>query len=211
MTQQNQNLPEGARELPQPSGLAMKEVGRTIKAGDVVQEIGHATRMTVREIVIDGYVCDWFEGDEYKTDKFAPGSLRLAPPLVERVAPQAGYFLGTPERLAIARVIYEANRAYALTLGDTSFGPFDDAPDWQIETILKGIDAFTSGEVIAPHESHDSWLREKVATGWSYGPVKDAEAKTHPCMLPYDELPASQRRKDHLFLAIVRALTKDIG
>jgi hypothetical protein len=39
-----------------------------------------------------------------------------------------------------------------------------------------------------------------------YGEVKDAVAKTHPCMVPYDDLPEFQRKKDALFLAIVRVL-----
>jgi len=34
--------------------------------------------------------------------------------------------------------------------------------------------------------------------------VKDAKAKTHPCMVDYDQLPAEQRRKDELFGAAVR-------
>jgi len=37
--------------------------------------------------------------------------------------------------------------------------------------------------------------------------VKDPEKKQHPCFVPYDELPIQQRRKDALFVSIVRALT----
>jgi hypothetical protein len=36
--------------------------------------------------------------------------------------------------------------------------------------------------------------------------VKDPDAKTHPCILPYHELPLEQRLKDSLFMAIVHAL-----
>ena len=42
--------------------------------------------------------------------------------------------------------------------------------------------------------------------GWVYGEHKDEQRKTHPCIVPYDELPAAQRAKDALFLANVRAL-----
>jgi hypothetical protein len=114
---------------------------------------------------------------------------------------------------AIARVIYEANRAYCATLGDFSFGEWKDAQEWQKQTLRTGIRVTLAGEVSGPEASHESWMREKVATGWVYGPVKDSNATppTHPCMVPYDELPPEQRRKDHLFLAIVHALTRDIG
>jgi hypothetical protein len=51
-----------------------------------------------------------------------------------------------------------------------------------------------------------SWLAEKTKTGWKYGPEKDPEKKEHPCFVPYDQLPAEQKMKDHIFLAIVQVL-----
>jgi hypothetical protein len=57
-----------------------------------------------------------------------------------------------------------------------------------------------------PEASHESWMAEKVAAGWVYGPTKDPVAKTHPCIVAYSELPPEQRAKDHLFGAIVRSL-----
>jgi hypothetical protein len=39
-----------------------------------------------------------------------------------------------------------------------------------------------------------------------YGEVKDAEKKTHPCIVPYKDLPPEQQAKDHLFKAVVSAL-----
>lgn len=222
MTQQNSNLPEGARELPQPSGLmaafstpAMHEGEYipldTIGVGRVVQEIGSTRRMTVREIVVDGYVCDWFEGDAFKTDKFAPGSLRLAPPLVERV-PDVVESPSYMQIEAIAIVCHEANRAYCeAVMNDQSQKAWNDAPMWQRDSARKGVAAILSGEVTRPEQSHESWLAEKRAEGWQYGPVKDPEAKLHPCFVPYEALPVLQRYKDHLFLAIVRALGTQIG
>ena len=59
-----------------------------------------------------------------------------------------------------------------------------------------------------PEESHENWRKVKDAEGWVYGPVKDAEAKTHPCMVPYEELPSAQIIKDHLFQAVVRVCSE---
>jgi len=57
-----------------------------------------------------------------------------------------------------------------------------------------------------PALSHESWLKEKSDSGWKFGPVKDAEKKEHPCMVPFEALPPEQQMKDILFAAIVRAL-----
>lgn len=62
-----------------------------------------------------------------------------------------------------------------------------------------------AGDEPSPSASHDSWLAQKRAEGWQYGPAKDAEKKTHPCFLPYDGLPVEQRLKDYIFAAIVKA------
>ena len=101
----------------------------------------------------------------------------------------------------IARICHEANRAYCLAIGDASQLAWDDAPEWQRMSATKGVVAGAT-----PEQSHASWLQEKAATGWVYGPVKDADQKTHPCMVPYDQLPEEQQVKDRLFRAIVDAL-----
>lgn len=101
----------------------------------------------------------------------------------------------------IARVCHEANRAYCLSLGDTSQPSWDDAPEWQRTSAMLGAALGTW-----PRQSHEKWLEVKRADGWTYGPIKDPVAKTHPCMVPYDELPREQQKKDELFCAIVKVL-----
>ncbi len=108
--------------------------------------------------------------------------------------------------LVIAKVCHEANRAYCATLGDSSQPPWEDAPAWQRESAIKGVDHALANAGAKPSDSHQSWLREKEAAGWKYGPVKDPEKREHPCFVAYDQLPPEQRAKDALFLAVVRAL-----
>lgn len=103
----------------------------------------------------------------------------------------------------IARITHEANRAYCLMHGDTSHQPWDEAPEALRASVRDGVRALLEGRVSTPEQSHENWLRYKEAEGYRYGEVKDVEAKTHPCFLPYAELPVEQRRKDHIFRAIV--------
>jgi hypothetical protein len=105
----------------------------------------------------------------------------------------------------IARVCHEANRAWCEANGDRSQRPWVAAEEWQRESAMEGVKAALDGQ--GPEELHESWCQSKLRDGWVYGEAKDAEAKTHPCLMPYDLLPPEQRAKDHLFLAVVRALS----
>lgn len=105
----------------------------------------------------------------------------------------------------IARITHEVNRAYCKSIGDESQPEWKDAPEWQQTSAMKGVAGILEGVIKTPADSHQSWLDEKAQTGWKYGPVKDPEAKEHPCFVPYAELPPEQRVKDALFFAVVRA------
>ena len=106
----------------------------------------------------------------------------------------------------IAAVCHEANRRLCLNQGDTSQRQWEAAPQWQKDSAINGVTFHMQNPDATPEASHESWLAEKVAAGWIYGETKDEEAKTHPCMRPYDELPQEQQAKDHLFRAIAHSL-----
>ena len=108
----------------------------------------------------------------------------------------------------IARVCHEANRALQIAQDDPTIPvapTWDECGDEMRESARAGVLGVLEGNT--PEQSHDQWVRFKVTHGWTLGPVKDEEKKQHPLLVPYDELPESQRIKDELFVAIVRALT----
>lgn len=106
--------------------------------------------------------------------------------------------------LACAEIAHEANRIYCAATGDASQVPWSQAPEWQRESAVRGVQTALDGAT--PQEQHAAWMRDKVADGWVYGETKDAERKTHPCIVSYDQLPAVQRAKDALFGSVVRAM-----
>ena len=105
----------------------------------------------------------------------------------------------------IARTCHEVNRAYCQALGDMSQPSWEDAPGWQKESALMGVRLHLGGDH-GPEASHESWMAQKLAEGWVYGPVKNPEKKEHPCMVPFLELPKEQQAKDFIFRAVVHSL-----
>lgn len=106
----------------------------------------------------------------------------------------------------IAKVCHQANKAYCEANGDPSQKDWDEAEDWQRNSAEKGV-RFRMDNPEAGHDAkHNSWMDEKINDGWQYGKEKNAEAKTHPCIVAFEELPEFQQKKDSLFCAIVDAL-----
>lgn len=43
---------------------------------------------------------------------------------------------------------------------------------------------------------HEVWAQTRISQGWTYGPVRDDERKQHPCLVPYEDLPESEKVYD---------------
>jgi hypothetical protein len=111
----------------------------------------------------------------------------------------------TIDVFALAGIAHDANRLHCLSTGDGSQLPWESSPPWQRDSMVAGVLKIIENPEITPEQLHEAWCEHKLAEGWNYGPVKDAEAKTHPCLMPYDELPDTQRRKDRIIRAITMA------
>ena len=63
-----------------------------------------------------------------------------------------------------------------------------------------------SGVVLSPdilelterlaERSHDVWAAGRIREGWRYGSERNDELKCHPCLVPYAELPDSEKEYD---------------
>jgi hypothetical protein len=106
----------------------------------------------------------------------------------------------------IAQLAHEVNRAYCAALGDDSQKPWADAPDWQKNSAITGVELHLADPNAGAEASHVSWMAQKLEEGWVYGEEKNEEAKTHPCLVPFDELPVEHQAKDFLFRAVVHAV-----
>lgn len=43
---------------------------------------------------------------------------------------------------------------------------------------------------------HEIWAKARMEEGWTYGPKRDDDNKKHPSLVPYEELPESEKDYD---------------
>lgn len=176
-------------QLGYPDGVAINE--NTAKATGLLEGSVHRFDPYIMMHTADGSFVPWSasQTDLLADDYLVVGEGSLGGSAVQRAAELA----------------HEANRAYCRVLGDMSQLPWDEAPQWQKDSACAGVLEVYCGR--GPEDLHKSWMSSKIKDGWVYGSVKDPVAKTHPCLVPYEELPEAQRLKDYIFLgAVVSAL-----
>jgi len=54
-------------------------------------------------------------------------------------------------------------------------------------------------EQLAAH-AHDVWAKTRVEDGWQHGPARNDQIKAHPSLVPYDELPDSEKDYDRVMV-----------
>jgi hypothetical protein len=103
-----------------------------------------------------------------------------------------------------AQFVYEAARLAAMV----SYAPVipdhwpQREPEFR-EQFLKVIERQCGPERSAdPEALHNSWWKAYLDMGWSYGETYDPAAKTHPDMVPYEELGQLEQDKDSVFVAL---------
>lgn len=122
-------------------------------------------------------------------------------------------FLTGTDAARIAYICHEANRAYCASVGDDSQLPWDKAPEWQKESAIAGVRFVYANPSAPASANHDSWSAVKVADGWVYGEEKnpDATPPTHPCLVPFEDLPPQQQFKDVLFRTVALSTINAFG
>lgn len=108
--------------------------------------------------------------------------------------------------ITIAIMCHQANKVWCEQNGDFSQKDWNEAEEWQRESAIKGVEFRIANPNAGDDAQHNAWMKDKIENGWKYGEVKDAVAKTHPCLVPFENLPEFQQKKDKIFAAVCDAL-----
>jgi RyR domain-containing protein len=105
----------------------------------------------------------------------------------------------------IAEAIHTVNGLLQRFHGEASPQPqWADAGEAMRERVRALVRGYKAG--MTPRQGHERWCDAMAADGWRYGPRKDPELRTHPCMVAYSELPACQQIKNAMSLQITMVL-----
>jgi serine phosphatase RsbU (regulator of sigma subunit) len=86
---------------------------------------------------------------------------------------------------------------------------------YKIKPVKKGYKPFAlhlNGEEIETmaRVEHMRWSWEKRLNGWTFGSNKDDIKKTHPSLIPYEQLNESEKEKDRELVKLIPAFLQDI-
>ena len=83
---------------------------------------------------------------------------------------------------------------------------FDKLPDAQKEGLVAGVNMLIADLNAGADARHNAWMEKMLADGWKFSKKRSDEAKTHPRLVPFDQLLKKEIAKERLLHAIVRAM-----
>ena len=94
----------------------------------------------------------------------------------------------------LARICHEAHLALRIGLNDSADDAhFDALPQWRKDLVTGEVRMIREGKSHA--EVHQAWVDRLREKGWRWGIYRDVQLKQHPNLVPYDDLPVSEKAK----------------
>jgi RyR domain len=105
------------------------------------------------------------------------------------------------------------------TLNDGHLGPsgLPAKPLLQLHVSPDFMSLIEPGEVVAPviealaETLHDAWYQEHKKQNWRCGPQRNEEAREHPLMRPFKDLPEPEKERNRLTARVTHAKLLDVG
>lgn len=103
----------------------------------------------------------------------------------------------------IAEACHEVNRVLQRGLGEEVSPPWTSISRSTKDSAIDGVFTVLNNPYVSCSDLHQSWMNFKSEAGWVYGEVKDEAARTHPNLIPWEDLPEEQKAKDEMFRTVV--------
>lgn len=78
------------------------------------------------------------------------------------------------------------------------------------DSVKLSDDLLELSELLA-RNSHEVWAKMRMDEGWSYGAERSDEKMEHPCLVPYEELPESEKNYDRGISTEILKLIVSLG
>ena len=104
---------------------------------------------------------------------------------------------------------WKDSKYYLVTINQKNMKTYDPKPI-DLSNIELPEDLKELREALAEN-AHDVWAVERMAQGWTYGLKRDDEKKETPCMVPYSQLPESEKKFDRDMAESSLKLVKAVG
>ena len=110
--------------------------------------------------------------------------------------------------IQIAAVAYGAIREYRLSVEGVETPPWDALCIGVQNEVIRTVEAEVAAQsqALSVADRHHLWVHERIQQGWVYGAVLSTEHRTHPHLLPYQDLPRPQLDRDRLLISVISAL-----
>ena len=114
----------------------------------------------------------------------------------------------------VARIIHSLVREYNFLVYGENYpnsAKWKDLSEEFTISLKNAIINESNRPSISNQLSHSRWMRDRKNQGWKYSEVLDREKKLHPNLVPYKDLPNSEKFKDFLFKNLVKYLYRKDG
>ena len=64
---------------------------------------------------------------------------------------------------------------------------------------------------ILSENTHKVWANARIENGWTYGPHRNDDLKETPCLVPYKQLPDSEKEYDRILSINILKVIKKLG
>jgi len=112
----------------------------------------------------------------------------------------------------VAAVAYAANREFSKIVGGKPFNPpWEEYPEDLKLNLIQAVRNTMKQKIVSAKLSHLQWVKDRLDMGYEKGENINWKKKTHPDLVPFEELPMPAQLKSVLFLAIVNSLGGALG